>query len=303
MTDTRFKVRPLHAGMVVAAALLSIGGAARADCQLTTTVTQDRWVIRYDPFAEDVANRQFDIVVANDGDTPCAGVLKMDLRGESFGLARNGDGDRLPYVLTDERNGVDVTPRSGASARRINGRAVNLAPGEREILRFALTVEPQESLGDGDYVQDVQIGIETADGMPLAERQVTLGLSIPSAALMGIKGAFQRTTDGARIDLGELTEGRRSLATTLYVLSTGGYGVSVNSANNGNLEIEGGGWSVPYGLSLGSQDINLAQGDEIHVSSRRPRFDNYPMSIVIGDLSGKRAGDYSDTLRFTVTPF
>lgn len=301
---TRFSSgRRAALGATAAAFVLAMASAANAECRLTITAPQDYWVIRHDPYAQDVALSEFDLMLTNEGDSSCEGQIQTETLGEAFGMVRSDDVDRIPYALLDERNGTDVTPRAGASARRTSARPVSLAPGDRDLLRFSLLVSPDVTLGDGDYTQNLVFAVNTPDGMPLAERLVTVGISVPAAALMGLKGAVQRTSSGATIDLGELTEGRRSLGASLYVLSTRGYAIGVSSDNHGQLRLAASDWSIPYGLALGSEEVNLIQGGEVRVASRRPRIDDYPLSIQIGDTSNRRAGEYSDTLRFTVSPF
>ncbi|MND67179.1 hypothetical protein D3C80_585860 [compost metagenome] len=290
-------------GVVAAVWSVAAAGAANADCRLTITAPQDYWVIRHDPYTQEIALGEFDLMLTNEGDANCVGQIQTETLGEAFGMVRSEDVSRIPYALVDERNGTDVTPRAGASARRASARPVSLAPGDREMLRFSLVVSPEAALGDGDYTQNLVFAVNTPDGMPLAERLVTVGISVPAAALMGLKGAVQRTGAGATIDLGELTEGRRALGASLYVLSTRGYAIGVSSDNQGKLRLAATDWSIPYGLALGSEEVNLVQGDEVRVASRRPRVDDYPLSIQIGDTSNRRAGEYTDTLRFTISPF
>ncbi|HUH23761.1 MAG TPA: hypothetical protein VLZ51_06840, partial [Brevundimonas sp.] len=59
-------------------------------------------------------------------------------------------------------------------------------------------------------------------------------------------------------------------------------------------------WYVDYNLKVGAQNINLQGVDTINVVSNTARKDDYPLTVGIGDVSGKRAGEYSDTLTFTV---
>ena len=274
---------------------------AQPNCQLAFESGPDQWIIQFDPFADSEAARQFDLAVVNRGSGPCTGEVVVDTAGDPFGLALSGDPQRLPYVLVDERGSIDVTPRTGESARRPGGRSFNLRPGEREILRFSFAVDPQSLLGAGLYSQNVFIGVTHPNGAPQTQKPVTLGVQVASTALMGLKGEFTRRGGLATIDLGDLTQGGRTLNTSLYVLSTGGYRVSVTSANAGRLRQGASDWFVSYGLALGDRAMNLAQGDQLEVVSRRPRLDDYPLSINIGSTAGRRAGDYSDVLTFTVS--
>lgn len=269
-------------------------------CRLVIETAADEWLLRYDPFDQDAAQQTFDLAVVNQGDAPCAARSRVDLRGEAFGLARVEGGGRLDYALVEERAGVEVTPRAGVSARRMGGRMLNLAPGERGLLRFSLATGVNEVIAAGRYTQHAVVNLETEDGRSLAERPVALTVEIPRVAVMGLKGEFQRSGGMATIDLGELKEGARPLRTTLYVLSTSGYAVSVTSQNNGRLRQGNSGWYISYGLSLGGQSVDLGGGGRLEVASRGPRFDDYPLALTIGETAGKRAGEYRDILTFTV---
>jgi hypothetical protein len=286
-------------GALLAASAAGVG-AARADCNLSIQPAQDQWMIQHDAFAGDALQRQFDIALVNLGDSPCAGTVRIDLRGEQYGLSRPGVAERVAYALVDERGGNDITPRTGQSARRLNAQPVSLGAGERSLVRFTFAADPEALLGEGIYSQNVFIAVEAADGAPIAERPVSLAINVIPAAVMGLKGEFQRINGVARIDLGELTEGPRSLGTSLFVLSTGGYRVSVESSNGGRLRMGASDWYVDYGLAIGSNSMSLSQGDDFEVTSRRPRADDYPLTVMVGDVRGRRAGEYSDVLTFTI---
>lgn len=277
-----------------------LANPAYADCQVMVEPAQSEWLIHYNPITEDEASRSFDLAITNTGDAPCMGQLQINLRGEAFGLGHNGVGDRVPYALIDEANGADLTPRTGQNARRINNRPVHLAPGERGLYRFNFAATTPDSLNEGLYSQEVFVAIENNDGHTLSERPLTLGVQVPAAALMGLKGRFSRSNGVAYIDLGELNEGVRDLGTSLFVLSTRGYRVSVTSENAGKLRLGVSDWYVAYDLNVGTQVMDTDGGGTFDVVSTRSRADSYPLSVNIKDVKGKRAGDYSDILTFTI---
>ena len=289
----------LAAGVLGAFLALAGAGAAEA-CTLSVQPSQDNWTIRYDPFAQDASHNQFDVAVVNQGDTRCAGTLRIDLSGEEYGLRKAGEPGRIAYTLVDERDGVDLTPRAGLNARRVNARPVALDPGERALLRFTFAAAPGDVPSQGLYMQQARIALEDEHGAVVGERPLTLGFEVISAAVMGLKGEFQRSNGVARIDLGELTPGPKPLAATLYVLSTGGYRVSVRSANDGRLRLGATEWHVDYALGVGDRHMDLTLADSFEVASNRARVDDYPLSIQIGQVTGRRAGAYSDVLTFTV---
>ena len=282
-------------------AAIALGApAAQADCALSIQPNQDQWLIPYDPFAGEAPQRQFDVALVNLGDSPCAGTLRVDLRGAEFGLSQIGAADPVAYALIDERSGSNITPRTGQSARRLNARPVVLGAGERTLIRFTFAADAQAPVSSGIYSQDAFIAVDAPDGAPIAERPVNLALNVIPAAVMGLKGEFQRVNGVARIDLGDLTSGARPLGTSLFVLSTGGYRVSVASSNDGRLRLGASQWYIDYALSIGTHRMNLGAGDQFEVVSRRPRADDYPLTVEVGDVSTRRAGEYTDVLTFTI---
>lgn len=294
-------LKTMMAAAAATTAALTLGvGPASAACTLSIEPAQDQWVVRYNPYEDDAVQQRYDVAVVNTGTTDCVGSMRVDLRGEAYGMRQAGGQDRVAYALIDERSGADVTPRSGQGPRRFGAQPVRLAPGERGLIRFALAAAPEGDLARGFYSQTAYLSVIASDGEPMAERPVTLGVEVAASAVMGLKGEFQRSQGTATVDLGELSSGRRDLNTSLYVKSTGGYRVSVSSANRGRLRLANSNWYVDYRLALGAENMDLAQVDTLEVVSRRARNDSYPLAVSIGDVAGKRAGAYRDTLTFTV---
>ncbi|WP_374515235.1 hypothetical protein [Brevundimonas sp.] len=295
---------PIRTWILAATAMLALGSAtgaaAQQQCSLAVQPAEDQWIIRYDPFAGDALQRQFDVSVVNVGDRPCAGAVRAELAGEEYGL-RSVDGrERIPYALVDERHGADITPRTGANAPRLNAHPVALRPGERALLRFTFAADPTGTPSRGLYSQNVRLLLEHANGLVAGEHPITLALEVAPAAAIGLKGQFQRSNGVARIELGELSPGPRPLTAALYVMSTGGYRLSIRSANNGRLRLGTTDWYVDYTMGLGDRRFDLESPGSIDVVSTRARSDDYPLSIDIGSVSGRRAGEYTDVVTFTV---
>ena len=281
-------------------ALIPGQALAQDKCNLTIQPALDQWVIRYNPLEDEIAQRTFDVLLVNSGRTPCNGNILASLQAEAFGLTTPGGANRVRYTLVDvDYGGVDITPRSGESARR-NGTSISIKQGEQLPARITFAAFPEAGVAQGRYAQVANLFVEQANGTIHATRPVTLVLDLAAAAAIGLKGEFSRPNGTPVIDLGELTEGPRPLNTALYVHSTGGYRVSVTSANRGRLRQGATAWYVDYNLKVGAQDINLQRTDTINVVSQTARRDDYPLTVRIGDVSGKRAGEYSDTLTFTV---
>ena len=285
---------------VMACAMVSAPAFAQSGCRLVVESGPEFWTMQYDPFQQDAAVKEFDLAVSNQGEEGCSAVSRVELRAEEFGLVHEGAPQRIAYALVDERAGADVTPRAGRSARRFGARPMTLGPGERGLMRFSFQVAPSDTPAAGVYSQNAFIVLESPDGQQLTRKPVSLNIEVLSAAVMGLKGEFRRLGGVATLDLGELSEGARSLRTTLYVLSTAGYAVSVASENQGRLRQGATDWYVPYSLVLGDQDMDMARGGRLEVVSLRARFDDYPLTIRIGSLAGQKAGEYRDTITFTI---
>lgn len=289
----------LFAGLAFAATA-ALAAPASADCILQIEPAYDTWRIEHDPFEDGAALQVFDIAFVNAGDSPCAGSVQTDLRGAPYGLIQSGQADPIAYVVTDEQSGADLTPRTGQSQRRLAARPLDVAPGQRELRRFSVLAAPGDLPTAGLYSQPVFFTVLDPTGLPIAQKSVTVALDIAASAVMGLKGEFSRTSDGAVIRLGELTPGPRDLAVELYVLSTRGYQISVTSENQGRLRMGKTDWYIDYGLRLGGETLNLTSGDEVRVMNARRNRDSYPLGLSVGSVTGARAGDYSDTITFVI---
>jgi hypothetical protein len=288
------------AAVLGALALIPAQAAAQAKCELSIEATLEQWTIRYNPLEDDVAQRQFDLSLVNNGGTPCNGNIIAFLQNEPYGLRGAAGAPAVRYALVDETyGGVNITPVTGQSPRR-RGASVSVKQGERMPARLTFAAFPEATTAQGRYTQVVQLFLQQDNGQVHAVKPVTLVLDLAAAASIGLKGEFSRPNGTPVIDLGELTEGARPLNTALYVHSTGGYRVSITSANQGRLRQGATAWYVDYNLKVGTQDINLQRVDTINVVSQTARRDDYPLAVRIGDVAGKRAGEYSDTLTFTV---
>lgn len=293
--------RNLVVAAMGALGVLALAGqaSAQAKCNLTMDPGADQWVIRYNPLEDDAAFRDFDLALVNTGGTSCNGRFSVSLRGEPFGLSTPGTSVRVPYAMRDQQSGADLTPRSGVGGT-VTGSQIQVPKESREVARIGVAVRPPANLSYGRYTQIAYIALQAANGEIHAERPVTLVLEMAPAAIIGLKGEFTRQNGIPTISLGDLSQGTRALNTSVYVHSTAGYRVSVTSQNLGKLRQAGTSWYIDYGLQLGSRQVNLTAPYSFDVVSAQARNDDYPLTVQIGDTSGKRAGDYSDILTFTV---
>lgn len=281
-------------------AAMFVPATAQAACMVSIEPSQDQLIIRHNPLEAGAVQGTIEVSLINRGDSECLGTLGTSLRGEQFGFRSDKDTQIIPYQLVDEKSRSDITPRAGRNIQRMGGRMVRLMPGERSLEMLSIEALPESSTSQGIYSQSLDLNMTAADGTVLGTRPLTLGVDIVAAALIGVKGQLNRARGTNSLDLGELEPGPRDLPLTLYIVSTGGYRVSVASENQGRLKLVGAPWFIDYQLRLGRHDIDLRSPDSFEVVSSHARLDNYPVKIEIGETADKRAGSYSDTVTFTV---
>jgi len=278
--------------------------AQRSECRLRIDTNPSSWIIRgYDPFGNSASSGTFDLIFTNDGDAECVFSPVFVLDGEPFGLSA-GNGRRTQYGIVDLFAGANATPLAGRTQRRATRRNVVVAPRSQEVVQFQLVVDERSITRDGLHDQRVTIEAESSDGLPMAAEQLVLGLDVLPSATLGLSGAYRVNNGRAMVDLGELQEGIAQVPLQLRVQSTGRYKLTLESHNNGRLQLPGTQWFVPYGLAIDGQSIELAGGSGEYLSptGQGLRRDSLPIRFRIGDVSDRRAGTYSDVISISVAP-
>lgn len=283
-------------------------GNQQPHCGMRVESTPSQAVIEFDPLSDLAASDVFQVVFVNSGTGPCTAIFGTDLKGEPWGLTSTGGQPGMLYELESVDAAGNLTPRPGNGHGNGNANVsgigpFTLQPGERFTLRFRLTIptEMTEVWPADLYSQTIYLRAAHPNGSVWAETPIVVGVRVKSAALIGLKGEFRRVAGVPTINLGQLVEGDKNLNTDLYVISSSSYAVTVTSKNGGRLEeSENSDWYVPYTLTVGQHHLNLVEARSWSVNSTRARMDEYPLSISIGSLADRRAGDYRDVVTFTV---
>src|SRR5690606_29933000 len=140
--------------------------------------------------------------------------------------------------------------------RRSGGYAIRLAPGQRSLELVSFTAVPVGTVSEGRYTQFLNLEVTSGEGLPLGTRPMTIGVEIVPAAQIGLKGPVSRSRGSSSVNLGELEPGSKDLPVILYVVTTGGYRVSVSSENQGRLKHESAQWFVDYRMRVGPYDLD-----------------------------------------------
>lgn len=291
-------------GAVGAAAIISalLSPAVASACVISIEPAQDELILAHNPLESDVAQGIIEVAIVNRGEIECAGTIGASLLGERYGLRAAADARPIFYRLVDEKAGADITPQGGRYLARSGGYAIRLGPGERSLELVSFTAATDGMVSEGRYTQFLNLELTSREGVPLGARPVTVGVEIIPAAQIGLKGAVTRSRGSGSVDLGELEPGVKDLPVSLYVVTTGGYRVSISSENQGRLKHQSAQWFIDYRMQVGRYDLDLTREAAFEISSDRARMDDYPVRIEIGQTGAKRAGAYLDRVTFTVAP-
>lgn len=298
-------------GLVGAALLASLSsaqasaarpGMAEMDCTVRMTATPTAWTIQgFDPFGDVAPEATFSITYVNDGDKDCRFSPAFELDQPPFGLS-SGSGQRIGYVLLDLTDSQDVTPRAGRSVRTTLQREIVLKANQSRTILYKLAVDADKVRDAGTFSQNVIVEARDAAFRTYGGTRLTLGIDVLPSARIGLAGAFTMNDGQAVVDLGELRQGVAPVPLQLRVSSTGRYDLAVSSANSGKLRMDSTQWSVPYSLAIGGQSVNLAGTAPVTgPAGHGYRRESLPIQFIIGDVSNRRAGVYSDIISISVS--
>lgn len=272
------------------------------DCRVRISAVPTTWVIPgYDPFGSGIPEATFSATFINDGSDDCRFSSTFQLDQPPFGLSK-GKGRRIRYDLLNLTDMQDVTPRGGRTQRRVSRAEVALAPNEVRTVLYKLVADPDDITDVGTFTQDITLEAEDETFRVLGGTRLVLGITVLPSARIGLSGAFTMSDGQAVVDLGELRQGPAPVPLQLRVSSVGSYEIGITSANSGRLRLGSSDWLVPYSMAIGGQSVNLAAISPITgPAGKGLKRDSLPIQFVIGDVSNRRAGVYSDVISISVT--
>jgi hypothetical protein len=275
---------------------------AAAQCQIQITANPSTWMIQgHDPFSGVLPEGTFGVTMTNAGSAECRFTPVFELDQPPFGLSQ-GTGRQIGYALLNLTDSLDVTPRTGRSQRQAAQGSIVLAPNESRTVLYKLVADPDDIKDAGTFTEDLTLEAQDAEFRSLGGKRVVLGISVLPSARLGLSGAYTVDDGRALVNLGELREGPAPVPLQLRVNSTGRYDISVSSANAGRLRLGATEWHVPYSISIGGNAVKLTGTDTLSGPTGDGfRRDSLPIHFVIGEVSGRRAGTYSDVISIAVT--
>lgn len=287
---------------VPALAQTSASAGQTTQCLVRVNPTPASWIIEgYDPFGDSIAEGTFSVTFVNEGGADCSFTPTFELSEQAFGLSK-GTGKSIRYAVLNLSNPRDVTPRAGQSLPLSPQRELALRPGESRSLMYKLVAQPTDVQGSGTFTQNVTIQAQDGNFQSRGGAGLVLGINVLPSARVGLSGAFSMNDGQAVVNLGELREGVAPVPLHLQVSSTGDYDIVVSSANSGQLRLGSSQWFIPYSVAIAGNAVNLTGAQTVTGSTRSGLLrDSLPFQFVIGDVSNRRAGVYSDVVSVSIT--
>lgn len=241
----------------------------------------------------------FVVRVRNSGDEPC--VLRLGVGRDIPGGPR-----QFPtYSLNGPNGKVPVPSLSGAANNGGFGNEFTVPAGGQIAIPYDVRMKIGWGSEAGMFTEDLAFQLfDTRPERPVLTQMTQLLLEIPKVALIRFAGA-NGVGGPALINMGPLsTSGpTRSPPFALRILSTSGYRMNLTSDNSGSLRQAGGAYLIPYELSIGGKQLDLA-GAGVPIQSTRHTSsvgDVHPVNIVVQPDPEYPAGEYSDRVTVTVT--
>jgi spore coat protein U-like protein len=261
----------------------------------------------HDPFAgiQDKAAIELKFTPRNKG---CAAGVAVGGAGTSTQRALLGTGGTLTYELqirgTTLRNTLDQPTMTVMTNPNQSGETSELLNIILPSAQFAKA---------GTYRDQVRLRLfHIVNGVPQRHGEdllLSIEIDIPARAQINLSGSSSPvfgSLGGTGLNFGELVQGKEREA-YLQVRATTAVMLTLSSQNGSKLKHRseiGDGASIPYGLAVDGQPIDLASGPKR--IDRAPigglGADNYRMVAKIIEIEGKLAGEYTDTITIVVEP-
>ncbi len=171
--------------------------------------------------------------------------------------------------------------------------------------RFQIRYPASQWLTAGQFTGQLQASFsELQLNLSQLDQQLNYDVSVavlPSAKIQ-FYGLSQRHYD---LDIGDLTKNNTlQSGPKLWVQSTGGYSVIIESVNRGHLrhQSDDSQWDIAYQLTLENQTINLNQSVDQWVSQHSTSGRPLPMTFMVGETENRPSGRYHDTVNIFVQP-
>jgi hypothetical protein len=294
----------LLAGVLAALATLATQPSGfAADCQgrigAETAIASGT---AYDPFSPTDLAEDHRISIGNTGSAPCSYGLVLRSR-----TARPVLGATLTYALIGA-TGTSLLTSAPAHLAPVARLPSPLAPSATGLAEVQLTIPRGQYAAPGTYRDAIDMELYALDGgghtsgPALDTAALTVSVTVPRVLSVNIRGGGLTST----LSFGALSEGQeRTVA--IEARSNESYRIDVTSDHRGALAltpaVPGREWSVPYAVTFAGQRLDLS-GKASLLSlppTRSESHASHPLTVTIGEVGYKRAGQYEDVITVEIT--
>ncbi|WED29796.1 hypothetical protein L3V77_20530 [Vibrio sp. DW001] len=275
--------------------LLTVNTYAYGDCNARLISIEPQFSLsRYDVFSvSDTPLVQNYIVRADIEGQDCTAIVELDIGGNSNHL-QSPNFEILKFEWHAERgfekNGLWYIPLTENNA---TGKIQLRFPGKQWV-------------SAGVYQNKLEASVIENGSNLLSYTGKKFYLDINAEVLPTSKvqfyGLSQRHYD---LDFGELETGKSIRSSPrLWIQSTGGYYISIESDYDGNLRHDSLNpkWDIEYRMSIADKNIDMHKTGRQWRSGDSTSGSSLPINFVVGETKERRGGEYRDNIHISIEP-
>jgi spore coat protein U-like protein len=263
---------------------------------------------------EYVQEENFDVTYDN-GDEGNFFVTFSKGNASNYNRYANCGAQTINYQIFDSLNRANVLkeiPEASNNSDVLAG-IINANDSSPFSMQYYIGIPPQQIVAPGTYTDSFTVSVYegTIGGSRTLAGSATVNLSIVISSVVDVSlvesgSSFDEADVTENINFGVLNQGDHQ-EFDLVIRGNSSYAISLQSANGQKLKNENPSIStdISYTLEIDSNQVNLTNGNPVQVatgSGQTPITGSaHPISITIGDVSGKVDGTYSDSITVTTT--
>jgi len=282
--------------------LLCSAVSAEAACNAEISNTGLSQETAYDPFGAGEVLLTREIRIRSTGDPDCAFWLSFH-RNPSTGATLGGS---IGYEVQNTGGSSLLSSQPAGDQPTMFLASSSLAADAEALLSYRWFIPRGQSATPGAYGDSIELRLfEASTSNTVDTKTLQLTATVGSTLSINLAGADVTSPYNHSMDFGALAQGAHRTI-EIGVRSNQSYRLSFESAKAGVLGLDGSGnWTVPYEATLAGSPLVLTSSTTAGpFSPTDASGTNRQFRVTIGEVTGRRAGTYSDeiTIRVEVAP-
>lgn len=260
----------------------------------------------YDPLATSDLVEEEQVRIRHTGGDPCAFRLGF-FRSPDTG-AKLGNALAYDVETTGGASLLDDWPATQAPSVFLETPVLPDDSGDSALLGFRWRVTKGQMVPPGHYSDTVTLRLyEAGTATLLDDAALTFTATVGSVVQANLAGADVTSPYNYSMDFGTLETGERK-SVDVDVTANTDYRVTIESEKGGVLQgpQKHGStqyWTVPYTANFAGATVDLTSGPaQRDFAAPAGGSASHTFEVTIGEVSGRRAGTYSDLVTITVEP-